>query len=805
MTKPPSSKSIKSVPTAANVDEAKSMLTGSGDGKTPKPPRPKVPESVKKRTKKWWTDTNRVPDFDAAVKAASEAQKALFPARSDPRDPWRGKTPKELKRRKDDRRVNVALAYKAGLQSVAMSSPDEQSCRWKPKAQVEDDSPNQSIGPDPTLRRYARTHEILAGARLEEIGWQDTCEAWIQDATSAPLAILKVTYQREFFTDSIASGRENDKQDDYARYDALRDRFARGEFNQKDAEFQDLQNLTQELGESTELDYWFGLSVENIAIDSFRFDGNIRSLETVYSARWMSHDVMKTREEVREQFPYRPSPDAVGEATWTGIHPDDLDQATCYDVNGAVKGSDLRRQGKPQKVNAGDENYQSSKGKTGNEDMLLVREVWSKRDRRVSILVDGIDYPALEWVPKRTPQQFYPFILNVLNRVFGSVYGISDVELVKDIQDRMNRKWTDDENLRFGAMPRGIYNNAFDQQEAIKLEDIKPLQLKGINLGGAKTVKEVVEWFAAPYSEQWCETHSDEQAFQRMASQPPSFNGAVGESKFAAENDSAMQGLQVSSNFRQKRIRRSLVRFYTVVAEILAQEEGRDQVMDTCGSKAVWPTMYDDAEAKRMTDQLTKDAQIAVGQQMAPQVAAAASSGDSAAIQAAQLANDEAVKQKFAELSTKACGFPEPMTHEALFRRLRCEVKVSLNSPQEKQQRAAALLKVFSAMGEAAQVCMAAGIRFNPKPFLHQVAGWMDADADELDEMFSTDPNAMVVQLQSAIQKSPGALNPQAAQAIVMMAQTIASALQGGDAPAQSGQPAVQSAQQQPGMAAGAS
>lgn len=783
-------KAIKPTRSSASLGEADAVVRTSD-------PKPIVPQRVLKRTKALWDEIEDAPAFTQAMKRFVESQKTLMPGRYDITDPFRGGTPKELRRKKDDRRVNVPLAYRATMQTVATTVPEDHSFRWRAKEMVPAmGMAAGQIGRDPQLVTMGKTLELVTQAHLEEIHWQDTAEAFVQDATSFPLSVLKVTFQREFHSDAITDNRTPDTQDQHARLDTLRAKFMRGEFNQNDAEYQVMVDLQTELSESTEIDVSQNLVVDNLPMDGFRFSRNVRSLEALYSSPWMSHEMLTARSEVQDKYPYQPLPDG----TWTGIHPDDLAQAVV--VNPSVVNVNDPRTAQRAKSTTAWKKDAGTRGKADADDLLLVREVWLKRDGKVMVLVNGVDYPALEYVPKRTPQQWYPFVILVMNRMFGDVYGISDVELLADLQNRMNRKWTDDEKLREHAKPRGVYNTQnFDEKEAVKLSDIPVGQLKGINCGGS-SLKDEIMWLQVPYNPEWTNTVQDEQNFSRMASQPPSFSGDVGQSKFASENNSAMDGLRVSSSFRQRRVRRVLERFYTVVAEILLQELRPQDVQALVGPNALWPAFWDASDSKARVAAIMDAAKTQAGQELSGQVAAAM--GDPQATADVQTQHDQLTQQIHGQMMQTAYaqqpGQDPSVTRQSMFQKLKCKVTVAMNGVMERQQRMLQLSGLFDALGKAGLASQQAGMHVDFRPFLKMAGKLLECD-DELDDMFTPDPNALTGSLVQAFQQNPGQLSPEAGMAIVQLAQQIGPALAQAQAQAQA-QAAAQ--QQQQGGAPGA-
>lgn len=736
----------------------RSMQIGA-DGQ---PLRPDVAPEIKNRTKAWWDETNNGSDNAEACRVVEEMNKALFPAKYDGTDPRKGRRPAELKTREDNRRVNIPLAYRTGMQTVAMTCPDEYSMRWKPNPTVPGPNDQKSKTDQKTLA-FARTVEIGTERYFQEANWEANAEAWIWDSFVYPLSIVKLIFKRDYLKDPITqSGEQRDEQDNLARYRLLREKVARGEIHDHDAEMAELNTIQESLGGSSEIEMFQGFSIEVISMKDFRYDANVPNLESVYNGAWMSQDVWMTRDDVRQKFPFVMKADG----TPTGVHPDDLMRASVYMDNGNPYGQD----GKSKR----DQSYMPIKDQRGC-DRLRVREIHAKRENKILILVEGVEYPAAEWVPKRTPSQWYVFHLLVMNRVPFQVAGVSDVELLVDIQARMNRKWSDEEKARWLSLPRGIFaSELIDKDETIKLSDIKPGTMKGIKTAGE--IDKIVKWLEYKYPPEAFNTEKDENMFQRMAAQPPQLTGEVGSANFSSEVKSAMQGADISSRFRKKTIGRAFSRLYTAGAEVLLQELRPEDWKAVAGQHAVMPRIYGEREGKALMQELTLSVRKEVGVKMEQMTVEATMSGNPEAVKAVEAQFQEQVAQVLAERVQIAFGFPEPLTREAIYRRLRCTVRPNMNGSLDKTERVKNIVAIFESLAKAATAAQAAGMGFNPRPFMRTVSQLLDED-DDVSEMFDLDPNALVLSLQTALAEDPGALQPDAAMQLIQMAQAIATAM----------------------------
>ena len=692
-----------------------------------KPVRPEVPAKLREFADKWWKTTKDLPDRDAAVCAATESQKTLFPAWFDRTDRHRGNIPSEIRSRKDDRRVRVQIAYRNVLQTVAMTVPDDHDIRWRPLPQV--GSENIDL---PTLKPHvqlADTLTCLVKHYVGEANFQETVQAWVQDAAQYRLSILKVVFDRDFAKDSVrAHGENKDQQDNLARLRVLVEGFAFKNFDENSAEFSEMESLKVNLGIESELKMWAGIRAEVVPIDSFGFDPAVRGLENIYQASWMYHDVMLSKDEILAKFPYTPDP--VDQTKWTGVHQDDLTDgkknSSLTGFNWTSTGSSL---GKGPTPNA------DSKSES---DRFKVREVWVRSLNEVVTLIEGVEYPVSRWTPTASPSQWYPFRLLRMNRVTGQVYGYSDVELMSEIQHRINRKRSDEEKARWLHLPRGIYNTqGIDQTEIGKMRDHVPGEWKGINLGGAKSIKEVLEYHQSDFTPASFDTQKDEVDMSMMAGLPAQMLGTTGQAKFSSEVQTASQGAAVNAGARASIIRRSLEGTYDLIAELLLQNLTGEEVVSVAGPLAFWPKVHSMVEANQLKKNVEEQSKQEIQQQVMMQTMQGVPVPDAVTLEIA-------VKNLIAQKNISTFGWPEPVSREVIFSRLSCSVTVALNTQADRQQRINGIQSLSSSIQMLAQAAMSAGKVLNLKPLLKSVQPIFGADIDLVD-MFQDPPMPMQV------------------------------------------------------------
>lgn len=745
---------------APDQPEHGSTLTLLGDDKKQIPPRPKVPESVQDEVKKWWKRTNDVPDFKAAARAATECQKTLFPALFDLEDPHRGKISAELKTRRDDRRVRVNYAYRAVLQSVATLVPDDHEATWEPIPQVGDDAQK----PEDHFTRFCDTVKAEVDKHLDEVGGQEVIKNYIQDAVSFRLACVMTTFDASYL-DSPVTDMEDDRdnQQKVQRLRVLVEDHVRGVFTKSDARYAEMSALQETLEIEGDLETWAGIELTGIPIDCVRFCSSVQDFAKIYRSPWICYDALLLPDEIRQKFPYHLNSDN----TFSGIHPADMGK-----ISDGQQATDMTY---------GDTywtNQARSRGRAANPEPVsteeahkhVVRTVWSRATGQVIVLVEGLPYPASRWTPRKQSSNWYPFRFFRFNRVQGTAYGYSDVEMVKDIQSRMNRKKSDEEKARWLHLARYVYDAAMqDDGEMNNLMDIDPGTIKGIVLGGiaeGKKIEDILIKVSMDYDPECFSTEKDEQDFQQMMGQSDQSQGATGQAKFAAEVKSADAGTATLSKSRLTDARNELQGLYHQIAELLVQELTPEQVKEDCGPNALWPHVFSQAEGRRIHEAIKAEADQTLKLQEATAAAQATAIGQTppqASPEERQSALDAMVQQKCLE----EFGFPEPMTREALFRRMRCRVIVGMNVAADQAAQAQSMLALFEAINQGGQAAQAAGKTFDIAPLMKT---W---GTPEWSGIFSENPAQTASNLIKQAQSNTAGIPPQLAAQVVAILQPI--------------------------------
>ena len=323
-----------------------------------------------------------------------------------------------------------------------------------------------------------------------------------------------------------------------------------------------------------------------------------------------------------------------------------------------------------------------------------------------------------------------------------------------DEQARINQKQTDGEKMRELAKPRGIYNKgALDEQEAIKISDIAGGEVRGINMQGDK-LRDNWEWLVFPFDPMTTDTTENQMMLDKMVGMPEAFMGnASADVQFATQAQLAAAGTNIMIRARQALVRRALMNFYTVTAEILIQVLDEEQVKLIAGPNAYWPRLYGEDEAMELKSELMRQVQEKIQEEMIeiasdpePELKALEYPGiEQPAIRAQGM---------YQELAMETWGQLEPMTRRSLFMHLKIKVKTDPDGVMAKQTK-------FQNLATMSDFLSNLGVRIAPRAAGQILAETLGME-DEVDDLVKVDPNVAIADVHQSFQENPAEIDPEA-------------------------------------------
>ncbi len=717
------------------------------------PPRPVPDQKTIAWVKSWFDQLDDLPEHNLMVEVIKRIEQELMPAWSDPKDPYKGRKSRTVREGEDDRRVNTPLAYLNVQQIVATTVPENHKVRWKP-----DPEANPSgLGADKLLSKYAKSQGSILEKFTREVQWQDRLEGWVQEACIYPMGVAKLYFERNTKNEPVTQGNrvEQDGQDDADRIQQIMQDLAANRIQPDAPEVVELADLLAAQGKVAEVEIRTGLVLQSVPLKRMLLPRGCTVLEDIYLAPWMGEEVEMTRRNIRKRYPFTLNPDG----SWTGIHPDDLNEA--QKATSTLKG---RKSVNGRGMRGADTGNRNTIAMEDQE--LTLIEVWDRESGYVYVFLRGVNYHIAKWIPEKTPEQWFPYHILVLDRLPGQVAGVSKVELQMDEQARINRKRSDEEKARYHSQPKGIADSTYwDEEKQSKSVNIKPYTLKGLPLGGNK-IQDVVQWFSTPMVPEAYNTIQDRQDLNRAANISAQSLGVTGEADFAVEVEQAAQGTAISGQAIKNRIRRGLERLYDAAMQLIQQEVTCEEALEL-DPTVVWPKVYGDGEAQQLYKTIRQEVRAgllpgmmqAYAPQMDPttQQLTTPNMPPPAEIERQLYEQAEPLVQ---EKCLATFGVPKPLSRESLYRRLRVHVTVALDAQVDRNKRLNGLMKLFESAAGMIQAADAAGTHIDIIPLMKQLAPLVEADEDLVDEMFSPDPNASASMLLQVLTKG-GTVDPQ--------------------------------------------
>lgn len=725
-----------------------------------KPPRPKVPDEVRDWTRKWSEKTNGSAEFVDACRQYDEDLQCLFPGDSAKKEAKfiPGRKVGAKRTRRANREVQIGRIFQNAQQSLAVLCPGDISFQVKAKPEIPPmgGMTPQQAGPsrDPYLLQWGMTCDDRIQRHFEEAEFITKLRDWARHLIWFRAGIFKMAYQRDFHLDPLMAGRMGDAQNDAARMQYLLTRLMRGEIKANSAEAYELECLAKGIEEAGEISVWAGLVGDNIPLNRFICDGRVRSLANMHTAAWQGDIITMSGADILTRWPYEPKEDG----TWEGVHPDDLMECPDLEPDSNLQQVMQRERELWENQKSGKASQQVSQDRReALEDRLfMVKEVWAAcESNTVFWFIPGLQYPVDKWVPKKRPQRWFPYYPHVLNPQPETWYGRSDTELMAPIQDRRNRKRSDQEIARWLSMgSRGIADvSQIDGSQIDQIRKLGPGDILKLMLQGGGDITKAIQWLVIPYNkESFDDTDdaADERLIHRM---PEQAMGITDPDTTATAIQTANVGSQIAFTDRQFDFNQAVRRVVTDALETLAQEERPEEVRQESGPNALWPKVFGDAEAKKLHKQIQDEVRAAVTAEIEGQLFEAEMSGQAPALNEAQ------IDQRIATMTEQKCletfGFPEPLSREGLFKRSQVHVKVDINGAMDRERRIMSITKLLHEM-------IGLGINVNPEPIGRLLANLM-GEEDQFSSMFKPDPNQLVAMLAQIAEVDPSKLTPEAA------------------------------------------
>lgn len=493
---------------------------------------------------------------------------------------------------------------------------------------------------DMQRERFANTMEIHLAHQTGLMRFAPCLEGACQDASTNGYAVLKVTIQTDLEKDPIGGARFGDMQEQAAEYRRLKALVESGEIQEGTADHQKYKDVEQTLRV-----FVAGKIEEDLAQDPVMVPGMVPRLDQLgqpvvdpitlqpIMMPGMVPDPTDPREQTRialvdgdpidilglPQLPHYQGfvceqilpedyrwdwrstrPEDWANCEWQAqrqyMTPEEIQRKWGVNDDEMMGVNQVNRQGKSGGITQSNSTDQDPNIRFDVEaqqinDTLAVWEVWHRPTFRRYVFLPGMSRLLENEVPQAVGRRFFPFFHIWYNRVSGRAVPLSDVELVRDLQDEVNTLRSHDREARRAGypvifMPKDLMDAAAkaSYRERMPFSVIEVNSADDIN----KYMKEstTVEYNPAIYS-----TAAAQSDMQAMFGLPAVVTGANSGEDLASALALAKEGMETGVARRRIQVNRTITEVFQWMAEISLKVFPLGYIQDVCGAGSVWPRM----------------------------------------------------------------------------------------------------------------------------------------------------------------------------------------------------------------------
>jgi hypothetical protein len=428
---------------------------------------------------------------------------------------------------------------------------------------------NPTIGCSPTdavtaqemgkVKKFCATAEkVIRNMLVEEGKLKKRAKANIRAACATGYGVLKVIYQKEYRGDPIAVRRIEDTQDNLARVEALVEQIRKADDLAELAKKRDeLKANLQALASGNEIKIFKGFVVDRMKSEDFVvLDDNVAEFDEYADADALGHKIWLTVGSARELFRMEP--------------------------HGATK------YGQPRT----DAN-QKTDDTPADQQFICVVEIWDKKNGVVRTTAKGMNRWLREpYTPQCTPQRWYPFYVLGFNLTEGEWRPISDVELLKELQDEYDRTRQNYADVREKAVPVLVFRKSGGLTE----EDIKALTDRKnkdtIGVEGAPTVplaQDIIFFAGAKIDPQAYDVSMIRNDMDLVSGRSDASRANLIKPKTATEAEIMQEAMQSRVAERRDTHEDLLSDMGEAALEVALRDLTKDEVKQIAGADAEWP------------------------------------------------------------------------------------------------------------------------------------------------------------------------------------------------------------------------
>jgi len=418
---------------------------------------------------------------------------------------------------------------------------------------------------------FAQTLEKVLEESFTKADLKKAAKQVIRSCMTSKIGILKVTYQRDYYTDPLVSRQFNDAQESLAKIQSnVMSLLDEGNYDgDQDEIIEELQRTVAGLQNKVDVMYREGLNLGFVKPEDFRMDTSLDSLLDYEDAKWMANCTWMTPKEAKERFE---------------LTKEQCESLTIYKrTQGGIPGR-LNRDNK------------SSFDFDGEEDVNLAVAIWEYWDKGTMTVYTWGEGGGF-WIkdpfhPNRMGERWCPFFILGLNWIDGQEWPVSEVELLMSLQDEYNTVREQMAKHRELSAPFFIADSSrvnYEDIETFSNATIGDIALINAGGTGVNTVFQPAQ--VPPMNYQVYDTTPIRSDIEWISGLGDAQRGGIMRAKTATEANIQNEGLATRVSEKIDAVEMWLKDISKFSSQLLIQEVSPQKAVEIAGPHAFWPIL----------------------------------------------------------------------------------------------------------------------------------------------------------------------------------------------------------------------
>lgn len=440
-------------------------------------------------------------------------------------------------------------------------------------------SPSEAVDPSEYMkvRQFGKTAEIVLQRKLvREAKLKRRIKAQVRAAMTCEVGWLKVTYQKDIQTDPVIVNRIEDIQENLQRLEAANRSVDEAEGSEADLERANLELELKALQAKVEIVKETGFAIDKLLTESVLIlDPTVRDFDDYERAAAIAQEIWFDEDTFEAQFGYSPG----------------------------TKATRFRSQVPGRDANA--DQQQGGKDSEQGTCFYRVFEIWDKRRSTVLTWCEGEEgWCRPPFNPQRRPRRWYPFYALQFNTIDGQFYGVSDVQLLIELQDEYNTTRTNYAEHRRLSLPIRVVRQggSLTPDDVTKIQGARSMEVVVVSgAPGTPLQDELAVLEHPPIDPAVYDTMPIRADIEEISGAGDSVRGSVLKAKTATEAEIMKEGLMSRTAERQDTIEDVITVMAEDALQVALQELSPGEVIEIAGPQAQWPAM----SREQILDQVT--------------------------------------------------------------------------------------------------------------------------------------------------------------------------------------------------------